>query len=311
MDPLLWATGAVIMATLSFLGSSIVIYQIYRSQDTLTTSHEALVNAVFWMVCMDVCVSAWIIILYTPQFWDDVIYQADTWRVGFCAFLGFLIQFSLAASCAWYFMIAIMTAFLLQGSSTDSIRRSVVYQHIFVWGLSGSGALVLLCFGALGIDVAMDNAPPVECWLSKNQPLNSLWLYIPIFFYMSFSVFLLIFAALKVRTFRDSPKVSRRMMAFILTFISVWMIPVVDRVRYITTGGSPSAPLAFVHWGVISLSGFANAVIWVSTKSISTSRHANTNLPSTETSSISYEESTEEEDGSIQWTLLQKGLTPP
>jgi len=157
-------------------------------------------------------------------------------------------------------------------------------------------------FGALGIDVAMANSPPVECWLSKNQELNSLWMYIPIFVSFFISIVLLIYGIFKVRSFPD-PKVFRRMMAFICAFLLIWLVPVVDRLRFVIKSTSPPPAVAFIHWASIALSGFANAIIWVSTTVPSNPRAP----PTKTTEGITNQESVEEEDNDtvgVQWSLL-------
>jgi len=72
----------------------------------------------------------------------------------------------------------------------------------------------------------------------------------------------------------------------------------------------PSVPLAFIHWGSIAISGFANAVVWCSTKPQQSSKH----IPELKDTITYPDEETGLEDESseeLQWTLLQKKLIGP
>eukprot|EP00457_Paulinella_chromatophora_P006842 gb/GEZN01006861.1/.p1 GENE.gb/GEZN01006861.1/~~gb/GEZN01006861.1/.p1 ORF type:complete len:407 (+),score=15.41 gb/GEZN01006861.1/:382-1602(+) len=270
-------------AICSVFGSSGIIYCIrFQKRESQGTVQEVLLTAVTNMVYCDMMVSLWLMTCFAPAFGNTIIYNgASAWRVGFCAALGFWVQFFILSSLNWFFVIINLTLAVLSSVSTDIIERSARWQHVFVWTLSLTFSVIALFEGILG---QAEN--PHSCWI-KDPLYNMLLLYLPCLFYVICAISLLLYTIyvakrrLQVQIMRmhcmpwvttsgpassSASYIVTRIMMFVVSFVCVWFFPLLDRFLPSLIGKDSPPWLQYAHFIALALSGTSNAVVWATSK---------------------------------------------
>lgn len=189
---------------------------------------------------------------------------------GWCVFFGYVGQFFRLASLSWYFVLSVLMFLGVYGVSSSKLQdqNTTRLRHAFVWGTSVIGAtlpLVNSSYGNLGTVYER-----TECWITgADNPLR--WCsYFPMFTYVAFSIFLLLFTVYRIGTLRMLDQlgwsVFCRILLFVVFFILVWIGPCIKQFLNLSGDGNPAWLVGFKQVAMCSV-GLGNFVVWI------TSRH--------------------------------------
>ena len=249
------------LAFLSFTSSVYMAIAIYKAL-RLKRPTSPLVMAVFFMSFCDAFFSAFIIFEFGPMstsITDDEF---------FCISLNIIAQFFETASFCWYFVICVLTLLVLRGYSYLWIQSTAPKQHMFVWGFS----LTMTCLPYILKSLWEDLPNVIDCQPAPKLDLFNYFFYGPLACLMLFALTLLLYTSCKVGHFRG--KVRRRMLlrmvAFVVVFVMVWFFPLVYKIYGLITAFHSSPDwLRSAHELSLAISGFANFVVWVTSRSVS------------------------------------------
>jgi len=198
------------------------------------------------------------------KFWLAIVTQAPVSmeRNKFVCLLSAISgNFFAIATVSWYFIISVCvySVFQSQKSRWRLMLTHESLQHVYVWSLAVFGALLPWWSDHYG---DMDDG--TQCWIPGIQDPMKLTLVLPLFIYLFFAFYLLIYVFLKSRTpFVLNARLKERMISFVGVFSVAWIWPAFAAAwDYISPGTLPDI-FHYMDVGVVCGSGFFNFVVWI------------------------------------------------
>lgn len=181
-----------------------------------------------------------------------------------CQLAGTADAFLLQATLGWQFCLAVGL-----WSSLTNVRVSIYYQHFYVWSIA-----VISSVSGWTLDLYSPAYDKEDCWFSLGLP--RLFILIPLVCYMAFGIYLMVYAAWRMRSIHVALAKRRQILKRMSFFVGVFIITLLPEVihviwtmfRVAVVGISDpdvESPLEEIAaYGVVAC-GLGNLLVWSST----------------------------------------------
>jgi len=237
---------------LSMFGSSFLMFVYLWNKELRSESFKR----VFWMSLCDFFLSL--------KFWLEIITQTPVSMErnrSVCLFSAIVGQFFGIATISWYFVISVCVYCVFQPhhSRWRWVLHRELFQHVYVWGLASFGGFLPWWSGTYG---DMDDG--TQCWIPGASDPMKLTLILPLYIYLLFAAYLLIYVVLVARaSLILNKQLKERMLAFVSVFLAAWIWPALAATWDFISPGTLPLPLHFMDVGAICGSGFFNFCVWI------------------------------------------------
>jgi len=198
------------------------------------------------------------------KFWIAIVTQAPVSmeRNKFICLLSAISgNFFAIATVSWYFIISVCVYSVFQPAKSRWrwILTHESLQHIYVWSLAIFGALLPWWSDNYG---DMDDG--TQCWIPGLQDPMKLTLLLPLFIYLVFAIYLLIYVFFMSKTpFALNTRLKERMLSFVGVFTCAWIWPALAGIWDFSSPGTIPVILHYMDVGVVCGSGLFNFVVWI------------------------------------------------
>jgi len=259
----------VALAFLSLSSSTYLVVSLFIGVRESKNNVSPLVMAVFWMSICDIFFSIYAMYNYGPL--SPTNNDANQYV---CFAMNAMAQFFEVASFCWYFVICVLTFLVLRGYPYASLQKTSNMQHVSVWGFSTMCTLLPIIIHSID-----GNTDITACQNSPTPDLFNYFFYIPLLLFITFAIYLLLYTSCMFsggRGFmgRARKRMLLRMIAFVVVFVGVWIFPLIYKVRGLLQTRQTNTPesktnfLDIMHDVCVTIAGFANFVVWVTSRSV-------------------------------------------
>jgi len=240
-----------VMGGLSILGS-IFLMLVYL----FTKGGSRPFKRVFWMSLCDLGLSLKFVITLIPE--ANVSMEQNEFACLFSAIFG---TFCTLATLSWYFMISICVYAVFQPPESQwrLLSEYEVLQHGYVWTISTFAGLLPWWTGHYG---TIESS--AQCWIPGDGDPMKLTVAAPLYFYLLFDFYLLIYVYLMSKnSFNFRKRIKEQMFVFAGVFAIAWIWPAIAMTWDFISAETLPKGLQYMNVGVKSGSGLFNFIVWL------------------------------------------------
>lgn len=248
-------SNIVIIASISTAFSLILLFtlSIVRYKEDGQTKRD-LMSTLFWMSLSDFGMSISLILQ---------LYGSPSYKLGYvyCYISAYGQGFFGVATQSWYFIICIqiiLSMGIFKSASAYQWCKKKWLHHLYVWSVSI--IMSVIPYHSYGFDSSIG-----VCWIIKNIPFYSIFMFVPLTFYLGFALVLFYLMNRYLRSAFEKTQMKQILLhtsffvgVFVIGWFPSWLSFLFDIVSF-------NLPILFrgIIWYFWSSSGILNFVVWI------------------------------------------------